>query len=498
MFDLGFDMPRSPQDRPNIIIMYADDLGFGDIGCYGAKGLETPNIDRLSKEGIQFQQGYSTAATCTPSRYSLLTGAYPFRCEKACILPGDAPLIIDTRAMTFPKMMKKAGYATGVVGKWHLGLGTGSTDWNQPLKSTPLDVGFDESMIMAATNDRVPCVYIEGNHVVGLDPNDPIEVKYQQDNPWPELPSGRENPELLKMVHSHGHDNSIVNGVGRIGFMRGGEKALWVDEDMAEVFLNRTKKFIKDHADEPFFLYQAFHQPHVPRLPNARFAGSTGLGPRGDVIAEMDWMVGETLDKLEELGIRDHTIIIFSSDNGPILDDGYEDQAVELCGSHRPAGPLRGTKYSLYDGGTHVPTLLSWRGQVHHGKKSEAIVNHVDFLASFAGMVGVNLEAGEAPDSQDVLGALLGKSKVGRKEMLLEGSHKTKFLRSGDWIFIPTHEGPATHRHTGIESGRRPHPQLFNVTIDVSQATDVAFKYPDRVKAMETRLEELFSSSSTR
>lgn len=478
--------------------MYADDLGFGDVSCYGAKGLKTPNIDRLAEEGIKFQQGYAAAATCTPSRYSLLTGSYPFRCDNAKILPGDAPLIIGTGEMTMPKMFKKAGYVTGVVGKWHLGLGDGSVDWNQPIKDTPLDIGFDESMIMAATNDRVPCVYVEGNEVVDLDPADPIEVKYQKENPWPDLPTGRDNPEKLKMLHSHGHDCAIVNGVGRIGYMRGGEKALWVDEDMADVFLNRTKKFIEDHREEPFFLFQAFHQPHVPRLPNPRFVGSTGLGPRGDVIAEMDWMVGETLDHLEKLGIRDNTIIIFSSDNGPILDDGYEDRAVELSGEHRPAGPLRGSKYSLYDGGTHVPTLLSWRGSAPHGFSSEAVVNHMDFVASFANMVGVELETGEAPDSQDVLESLLGLTEDGREEMLLEGSFNTKYFRQGEWVFIPPHEGGATARHTGTETGRRPHPQLFNLSVDVSQATDLAAKNPDRVESMESRLNELYSSPSTR
>ena len=491
-------MGRVPEDRPNIIIMYADDLGFGDVSCYGAKAVETPNIDRLAKEGVLFKQGYAAAATCTPSRFSLLTGAYPFRCENARILPGDAPLIIDTKAMTLPKMLKKAGYATGVVGKWHLGLGHGSVNWNQPLEDTPLDIGFDESMIMAATNDRVPCVYVEGDQVVGLDTEDPIEVKYQHENPWPDLPSGHENPEQLKMRHSHGHNNSIVNGVGRIGFMKGGEKALWVDEDMADVFLNRTKKFLSDHCEEPFFLYQAFHQPHVPRLPNPRFVGQTNLGPRGDVIAEMDWMVGETLDHLEALGIRDNTIIIFSSDNGPILDDGYEDQAVELCGEHRPAGPLRGTKYSLYDGGTHVPTLLSWRGKVQHGIKSEAVINHLDFIASFAAMLGIELSEGEAPDSQNILGAVLGESSEGRKEMLLEGSYKTKYFRQEDWVLIPAHDGGATTRSTGTDTGKRPHPQLFNLKIDVSQMTDLAMKHPARVEAMEERLAELFNGTCTR
>ena len=378
---------------PNIVVMYADDLGFGDVSCYGATALDTPNIDRLASEGVIFYQGYATAATCTPSRYSLLTGSYSWRNERAHILPGDAPLIIDPDTATLPSVLKKAGYKTGVVGKWHLGIGEGNQNWNEPLPLTPLDIGFDESFIMAATNDRVPCVYLDGRDVVGLDPFDPIEVEYDRNKPFPGLPTGRDNPELLKMMFHHGHDMSIVNGVSRIGYMRGGEAALWVDEDMADVFLDKAVSFVEKNKDNPFFLYYAFHQPHVPRLPHPRFVGSTGLGPRGDAIAEMDWCVGEMLDALERCGLKEDTIVVFSSDNGPVLNDGYYDEAVELCGDHRPAGPLRGGKYSMYDGGTRVPFIVSWPGNVETGE-SDALVSQVDFLASFAALAGVSLDAG--------------------------------------------------------------------------------------------------------
>jgi arylsulfatase A-like enzyme len=484
-------------DRPNIIIMYADDLGFGDVGCYGATRIPTPNIDRLAADGLRFENGYATAATCTPSRYSLLTGSYPWRNPAARILPGDAPLIIPPGSPTLPATLRSAGYTAAAVGKWHLGIGAGSPDWNNALPGVPLDVGFDRSYIMAATNDRVPCVYLDGRHVDGLDPDDPIEVTYDPENAFAGIPTGRDNPELLKMMYSHGHDMSIVNGVSRIGFMKGGASALWVDEEMAEIFLERALDVVRENRDIPFFLYYAFHQPHVPRLPGPRFAGTTGLGPRGDVIAEMDWCVGQMLDELDRLGIAENTIVVFSSDNGPVLDDGYEDRAEELCGDHRPAGPLRGGKYSLFDGGTRVPFILRWSGTVEPGV-SDALVSHVDFHASFARLTGAPLADEAAPDSLDVLDALLGRSDRGRRELVTEGVQAKTLLRQNDWVFIPPHKGPAVSPTTHIELGNADQPQLYNLAQDVSQITNVADEHPERVNSMTERLGEIRRGNRTR
>ena len=482
---------------PNIIIMYADDLGFGDIGCYGATSIPTPSLDRLAAEGVKFQQGYATAATCTPSRYSLLTGSYPWRNEKARILAGDAPLIIPPTAQTLPSLLKQAGYRTAIVGKWHLGLGKGDLDWNEPIPLTPLELGFDRSFIMAATNDRVPCVYINGRSVEGLDPVDPIEVSYDHNKPFPGLPTGRDNPELLTMKYSHGHDMSIVNGVSRIGYMRGGAAALWKDEEMAELFLHKAISFVTEHKEEPFFLYYAFHQPHVPRMPGKRFAGTTGLGPRGDVIAEMDWCVGEMLNALDRHGLVENTIVIFSSDNGPVLDDGYEDRAVDLCGDHRPAGSLRGGKYSMFDGGTRVPFILRWTGTVDPGESS-AIVSHMDFAASFASMVGVPLEPDAAPDSLNVLPALLGKTEAARHELVTEGTQARTVLRQDGWAFIPPHDGPPVSNTTGVETGNLPEAQLYDLSLDIGQIKNVAAERADVVNRMSARLREIREGERTR
>ncbi|NOY79959.1 MAG: arylsulfatase [Kiritimatiellaeota bacterium] len=485
------------RDRPNIVILYADDLGFGDVGCYGAARIPTPNIDRLAAQGLRFRQGYATAATCTPSRYSLLTGAYPWRNPQAHILAGDAPLIIPPGTPTLPSMLREAGYATGVVGKWHLGIGAGNPDWNKPLPRGPLDVGFDSSYIMAATNDRVPCVYLDGRSVDGLDPADPIEVTYDPAQAFPGIPTGRDNPELLRMGYSHGHDMSIVNGVSRIGFMRGGTSALWVDEEMAEVFLDKALAFVNEHCTAPFFLYYAFHQPHVPRLPGPRFAGKTGLGPRGDVIAEMDWCVGRFLDELDRLGLAANTLVIFSSDNGPVLDDGYEDLAEELCGDHRPAGPLRGGKYSLYDGGTRVPFILRWPGKVAPGD-TDALVCHVDFFASLAELLGQALPSEAAPDSFNILPALLGESREGREELVVEGINAKTLLRSGDWTFIPPHEGPSVSPTTHIELGNSNEPQLYDLGMDIGQIRSLAAEETSRAERMAARLAEIRAGVRTR
>ncbi len=482
---------------PNIIIMYADDLGFGDIGCYGATTIPTPNIDRLAAEGIRFRQGYATAATCTPSRYSLLTGTYPWRNPRAAVLAGDAPAIIAPGVATLPGMLRNAGYRTGIAGKWHLGLGNNDLDWNRELSVTPNDVGFDYCFIMAATNDRVPCVYVEDRKVVGLDPRDPIEVTYDWARAFPDQPTGRHNPELLKMKYSHGHDATIVNGVSRIGHMRGGGAALWDDETMAEVFLERAVGFATENRNAPFFLYYAFHQPHVPRLPGPRFKGATAHGARGDVIVEMDWCVGEMLNALERLGIRDDTIVIFSSDNGPVLDDGYVDQAEELKGAHKAAGPLRGGKYSMFDGGTRVPFVISWPGHVQPGE-SDALVSHVDFHASFAAMTRQRLRENEAPDSIEVLDALLGKSNSGREELVVEGFQAKTILRQNNWVFIPPHDGPALKVDTNTELGNSPEAQLYDLSKDIGQIKNVAREQGDIAGRMSARLNEILAGKRTR
>ena len=460
------------KQHPNVVLIVADDLGYGDLSCYGADAIQTPGMDRIANEGICFTQGFCTAATSTPSRYSVMTGRYPWTNPDAKILPGNAKLIIDTEAITLPKVMKQAGYITGSVGKWHIGLGDGNVDWNKRVYPRASEIGYDYSFIQAATNDRVPCVFLENNKVIGLEAEDPLYVDYRKN--FPGEPTGKDNPELLRMHPSVGHAGSIVNGVPRIGFQKGGKAAQWRDEDMAQLFLQKAKQFVVDNKERPFFLYYGLHQPHVPRVPNERFIGKSGMGPRGDVILEADWCVDEFLKELDRLGLAENTIVILTSDNGPVLDDGYKDQAVELVGKHRPAGPLRGWKTTMYDGGVRVPFMLRWPAMVKPGV-SDAFVCQMDLLASFAGLLGQTYP--DKLDSRNTLKAFLGKSKKGREELVIEGMFNYAY-RKGDWALIPPYRKQTEY-------------QLYNLKEDIGQKHNLADKYPKKVKELTDEFEAL-------
>lgn len=469
---------------PNIIFIYADDLGYGDVGAYGSTELKTPNIDRLANGGVRFTNGYASSATCSPSRYALLTGEYPWRNKRAKILSGTAPLLIDTAQLTVPKLLRNKGYHTGIVGKWHLGLGDGSVDWNTQISPGPNEVGFDYAYIMAATQDRVPTVYIENGHVARLEKDDPISVDYRKN--FEGEPTGKDNPELLKMKWHHGHNSSIVNGIPRIGYMKGGEKAKWIDENMADTFLVRAQQYIRQHKDESFFLYYALQQPHVPRTPHERFIGTSGMGPRGDVIVEADWCIGELLKTLEQQGLMENTLIVLSSDNGPVLNDGYYDDAVEKLGKHTPSGALRGGKYSLFEAGTRVPFITYWEGHITPSV-SDAIVSQMDLLSSISTLV--NSEERTA-DSQDLLSVFMGESKEGRDELVLEATTRTAF-RQGDWIMIPPYKGPAKNNRVNIELGNATDFQLYHLAEDLGQQNNLATAKPEKLAEMVAAFEKI-------
>ncbi|MHB0755942.1 sulfatase family protein [Polaribacter sp. M15] len=470
--------------QPNIIFIYADDLGYGDVSAYGATEISTPNIDDLANGGVVFTNGYASSATCSPSRFALLTGTYPWRNKNAKILPGTAPLLIDTAQPTIAKMLQSKGYHTGIVGKWHLGLGNGNVDWNKHISPGPNEVGFDYSYIMAATQDRVPTVYIKNGKVENLSDNDPIEIDYKKN--FEGQPTGKLNPELVKMKWHHGHNNTIVNGIPRIGFMKGGEMAKWVDEDMADHFLIKAQNYIKTQKDKPFFLYYAMQQPHVPRTPHPRFVGSSGMGPRGDVIVEADWCIGELVKTLKAEGLLENTLIVLSSDNGPVLNDGYYDDAVEKLGKHTPAGNLRGGKYSLFEAGTRVPFITYWKGTIKP-KKSDALVSQIDLFSSLSSLVGSNIKG---LDSKNLLDTFLGANDKGREELIIEANRKTA-LRKGNWVLIPPYKGRRIAREVNIELGNSKDFQLYNLKEDIGQQNNLAKSNPEKLKEMIATFENI-------
>ncbi len=460
--------------KPNIILIYADDLGFGDLGCYGARAVKTPNLDKLAAGGLRFTAAYATSATCTPSRYGLLTGKYPWREKGRNILSGDASMIIPAGSTTLPSILQQAGYRTGVVGKWHLGLGTAAepVDWNGTIRVGPQQVGFDSSFIMAATGDRVPTVFVDNDRVANLDPNDPIKVSYKQKVGTE--PTGKENPDLRKFGADPQHSDTITNGVSRIGFMTGGKAALWKDEELGDHFTAKALEFIEKEKAKPFFLFFALHEPHVPRVPAARYVGKTGLGPRGDVIAQLDDHVGAVIAKLEKLRLLENTLVIVTGDNGPVLDDGYEDDARQKNGDHTPGGPFSGGKYSKLEAGTRVPMIISWPGKISPSV-SAAATSQIDFLASFASLVGQPSASG---DGKNVLDVLLGKSTTSRDAIVQEGISGLA-VRVGDWKFIPPHNGPAAVKD--MRSGNNAKPQLYNLADDPAETENLAGKNPEKL-----------------
>ncbi len=462
--------------KPNIIILYADDLGYGDVSCYGASRIKTENVDQLAKEGLRFTDAHSTASTCTPSRFSLLTGIYAFR-NKAKILPGDAPLLIDPSIATLPKAMKANGYITAAIGKWHLGMGIGKIDWNTKIIPGANEIGFDYSYLLPATADRVPTVFVENGSVQNLEPNDPIEVSYT--HKVGNEPTGTENPELLRIKADPEHSNTIVNGIGRIGFMSGGKKARWADENMADSFTTRAIRFIRENRDHPFFLYFPFNDIHVPRAPNQRFVNKSSMGSRGDVILQMDWVVGRIMSTLRELQLDNNTLVIFTSDNGPVLDDGYADQAEELAGDHKPGGPYRGGKYSMFEAGTRMPFITWWPGKIKPGQ-SDAMISQVDLFASLVSLTG-GKPGPDVHDSRDLKDVLLGENKRGRKQLLEEGY--VLALREGKFKYIEPLKAPTNYMsQKRIEMGLSLQPQLYNINSDPGERKNLADKYPRQVK----------------
>jgi len=498
---LAFAGASLAAEKPNIIVIMADDLGYGDVGCYGATRVKTPNIDRLAAEGLRFTSGYCSASTCTPTRYSMLTGRYAFRRKGTGIAPPNGPAIIQPGTMTMPALLQKAGYRTAVVGKWHLGLGgPEGPDWNGELKPGPLEIGFDTAFLLPTTNDRVPQVYVRDHRVVNLDPKDPLWVgnKKPSEDHW----TGVTHRHLLKMDWTHGHNATIHNGISRIGFYTGGLKARFRDEDLADAWVKEAVHFMFENKDRPFFLFFPSHDIHVPRMPHERFQGKSQMSYRGDAIVELDWSVGEIVKAVDELGLAEKTLIIFCSDNGPVMDDGYADGALETVDGHRAGGPFTGGKYSIFEGGTRTPFITRWKGRIQPGVSDE-IVCTIDFAASFAALTGVKVPADECFDSFDVMDALLGKPGArGRKELVQQdnGNRGNWGFRQGKWKLHRSDRKSARNVVVEKPLANTPRPRfaLYDLEKDPGEKHNVIDQYPDVAERMKQRLQKLIDDGRSR
>lgn len=490
----GIVARATPQPSPpNVIIIYSDDVGFGDVSFNGATKIATPHIDALAAAGLNFTDAHCTASTCTPSRYSLLTGVHAFR-RQVGIAPPNASLLIPTDTVTLPKLFKQAGYRTGIVGKWHLGLGAKGTgpDWNGKLTPGPLELGFDASFIIPTTGDRVPCVYVDGHEVAHLDPSDPIYVgdklgEVQQPGST-QYPDARETTEKFY--------NSVVNGIGRIGYMSGGKSALWDDHTMADVLLAKAKGFIAATNHQPFFLYFSTHDIHIPNVPAQRFERSTQIGARGDAMVQLDWCVGAILAELDRLGLTENTMVIFASDNGPTHHDDSYSSTPEVAAyspraghGHDASGPWRGGKYEIYEGGNRVPLIIRWPNHIKPGT-SAALVSQIDFLASFAGLLGIKLAPDQAPDSRDTLAAFLGTDAKGLPFMIEEA--RGTALRVGDWKYIPGLDPKVGRGFFPVDN------TLYDLSRDPGEQTNVISQFPERAAAMAAQLKQLKTKKGIR
>lgn len=482
---------RRGDGRPNVVMIFTDDLGFGDVSCYGATKVRTPNIDRIASEGRMFTDAHSASAVCTPSRYALLTGEYP--CRRGDLwgpVMLKSPLVVDTDRLTLGRLMKDAGYSTACIGKWHLGFGdTEPTDWNAPLKPGPLELGFDYYFGIPVVTSHPPFVYVENHHVVGLDPDDPFV--------YGERAATREFEEKM--------------GLDWIGGARRAHE-LYDDRMVGTTIKDKAVEWLRRQGDAPFFLYLPTTHIHHPFTPAQRFVGSSDCGRYGDLIHELDWIVGEVVGTLDDMGVADDTLLIFTSDNGGMLNLGG--QAAWRAG-HRMNGDLFGFKFDAWEGGHRVPFIARWPGRIEPGSTSDRLICNVDMLATFASLLGCPLVDGEGPDSIDVLEALTGDpERSPRGDVVLAPWSKDHLaIRSGDWVYIPAQGGggftaPNVGDHglggaaatlfterpnSDIEDGSyrddAPPTQLYNLRDDPHQTTNVHDRFPEKVEEMRGLLE---------
>ncbi len=456
--------------KTNIIFIMSDDVGYGDLSVYGATVVQTPNLDNLASQGMRFTNAHAEASVCSPSRFSLLTGVYAWRPPALSngILSPTAAMTIPSSQLTIASLLKSAGYATAVVGKWHLGLGSGTLDFNTTIAPGPREIGFDYDLIIPSTPDRIPCVFVENRNVYNYSAADPITIGN------PGTPTGTSNPGMLLYPADAQHSGTICNGISRIGLFNGGQAARWSDEFMVDTLTDKAIRFIENNQSNPFFLYFALHDVHVPRWPDPRFRGQSRCGIRCDALLEMDWSVGQIMATLTRLNLVDSTLLIFSSDNGPVVEDGYTDGSQANLNGHTPGGPLRGGKYSIYEGGARIPFIARWPGTVPAGAVSGQMIAQQDMMATFAAMNNLTLPGGVCWDTKNILPTLRNGSVSSRTQLIVQTNQAADLaILSGDYKYV---------RSSGA---------LYNLRTDLAEATDVASSNA----ALATRLRDSITAA---
>ncbi len=478
---------------PNIVLINADDLGYGDLSCYGATLVHTPNIDRLASEGVSFTDAHAASAVCSPSRYGLITGTYPLRRNYWGAIDGlNQGLTIDTNQVTIASVLKDAGYSTACVGKWHLGIGVDKPDYNKPLKPGPLELGFDYAYYIPMVNSGPPFVYVENHWVDGYDPTDPFVLGEKSvTQKWP-----------------------AKGGYNAIG---GAEKAHLLYEDekvgthLKEKAIAWMRKMDANNEDKPFFLYLATTNIHHPFTPAPQFKGTSECGRYGDFIHELDWIVGEVVTALEEMGEAENTLVIFTSDNGGMFNNGGQDA---WKAGHKQNGELLGFKFGAWEGGHRVPFIAKWPGKIAENSTSNHLFSQIDLLATFASLVNKPLTKEECPDGINQLSELMGETTAPLRELLMITPNCPSHLvvRKGEWVYIPAQDaggfqsteigshsfgGAATTKLTKqvnseivdgkIKPDAQP-AQLYNVKEDLYQTVNVYAQYPEIVKELDVIL----------
>ncbi|MCB1228478.1 MAG: arylsulfatase [Verrucomicrobiales bacterium] len=475
-----------------MLFILADDLGYGDLGCYGAEKVETPHIDALARAGRRFTQAYSPCSVCTPSRYNLLTGRYAWRTwVGGSTLWANDPLLIEPERFTLADLFKSQGYATACLGKWHLGFGQPGMegwddvlgpDYNRDLKPGPLELGFDYFWGFPHVS-QYPHFIIENHRVLGLDPKDPVRI----------TPDKRPGFEL---DYLHRPRSGLAAALGQAG----GEKSRYQHEDLATKLTARAVEWL-DHAPkkQPFFLYLAHRNIHSPLIPAPKFQGTSSIGPYGDFINELDDSVGQVLAALERNGLVDNTLVILSSDNGGVKEYRPNDHP-EVEG-HRINGPLRGQKTTVYEGGVRVPLMARWPGHIEAGSvDATSLVALTDVMATMADFFDAKLPENAAEDSFSFLGALLDgvSSESPRRESLVVDSFReTLGIRRGSWKLILGQNGGGANYPLEVDP-TLPAGQLYHLAEDLGEEHNRYTEEPEKVAELTAELQRIRDSGRSR